>query len=101
MTEMRGDRIRTSDSAPLHRRAARPTVVERALPVGLGSAVKAFERLVTAPVESSDGIATLELTHRLRLRGFGMQAVIALRLAGLPDTLTIDVTLAESSDGTS
>jgi hypothetical protein len=100
MTEKLRDRIRNADIAPM-RRQAKPTVVERALPTGLGSAVKAFEQLVATPVESSDGLATLELTHRLRLRGFGVDAVVTVHVADSPDMLTVDVTLAEAADGTS
>ncbi len=100
MTEKLRDRVRMADLAPMRPRA-RPTVVERSLPTGLGSAVKAFERLIAAPVESSDGTATLELAHRPRLRGFGVDAVVTVQLTGMDDTLTVDVTLAEAADGTS
>jgi hypothetical protein len=100
MTEKLRTRIRMADIAPA-RQKPRPTVVERALPTGLGSTVQAFERLVAAPIDSSDGIAELELTHRLRLRGFGVDAVVTVQLAAAPDRLTVDVTIAESADGTS
>ena len=100
MTEKLRDRIRMADIAPM-RRTPRPTVVERSLPTGLGSAVQAFEQLVAVPFESNDGIVTLELIHHMRLRGFGVDAVVTAGLAGLPDTLTVDVTLAEAADGTS
>jgi hypothetical protein len=100
MTEKLRDRIRMADIGPA-RRTARPTVVERSLATGLGSAVQAFEQLVAVPVATSDGVARLDLLHRFRLRGFGIDAVISLQLAGMPDTLTVDVTLAEAADGTS
>ncbi len=103
MTEKLRDRIRMADIGPM-RSAARPTVVERSLPTGLGSSVQAFEQLVagaTGPIASNDGLATLELTHRLRLRGFGVDAVVTVHLADVADTLTVDVTLAEAADGTS
>ena len=99
MTEKLRERICIADIGP--QRHARPTVVERSLPAGLGSAVQAFEQLLATPIATFDGIAVLELTHQLRLRGFGVDAVVTARLAGLPDTLTVDVTLAEAADGTS
>jgi hypothetical protein len=100
MTEKLRDRIRMADIAPM-RHKPRPTVVERALPSGLGSSVQAFEQLLASPIETSDGVAVLELAHRLRLRGFGVDAVVTLQLAQEPDHLTVDVTLAEAADGTS
>ena len=100
MTEKLRDRIQMADIAPM-RRTTRPTIVECDLPTGLGSSVQAFEQLLAIPIESHDGIATLAVAHRLRLRGFGVDAVVTVTLDGQPDTLTVDVTLAEAADGTS
>jgi hypothetical protein len=80
---------------------ARTTIVERALPAGLGSAVEAFERLIATPIETGDGTAVVACTHRLRPRGFGVETTATVQLAGTPDSLTIDIALAEATDGNS
>ncbi len=100
MTETLRDRPRLPELSPMLR-AAQPTIVERSLPIGLGSAVKAFEQLAASTIESSDGAATLELAHPLRLRGFGVACVATVQIVGAPDALTIDIAMAEAADGTS
>jgi hypothetical protein len=77
------------------------TVIERSLPSGLGSTVKALEQLVNGPVDTADGLASLVFVHRLRPRGFGMKAVVTCQLVESGETLTLDVTMAEAPDGTS